>query len=112
MKQALKIGWKFAELWIWILAILYLGFINPSHEHMNFCIYHWTGLTFCPGCGIGSSISWLLHINIKESFSAHPLGIPAFMILTYRISQLSLQFIKQLKNQNYGLEHAHVTTRS
>ena len=43
------------------------------------------GFKWCPGCGIGHSIAWLLHGNIKNSLHAHWLGIPALVLIVYRI---------------------------
>ncbi|MCA1745114.1 MAG: DUF2752 domain-containing protein [Bacteroidales bacterium] len=42
-------------------------------------------LGFCPGCGLGTSISWLFRGQLSQSFASHPLGIPAVGILVHRI---------------------------
>jgi uncharacterized membrane protein len=47
------------------------------------------GFKWCPGCGIGHSIAWLLHGDIKNSFQAHWLGIPALIMIIYRIAVLA-----------------------
>jgi hypothetical protein len=43
------------------------------------------GITWCPGCGLGHSISFLLHGDIKNSFHAHWIGVPALVIIAHRI---------------------------
>lgn len=43
------------------------------------------GFTWCPGCGIGHAIAWLLHGDVKNSLHAHWLGIPALILIVYRI---------------------------
>jgi len=54
------------------------------------------GFTWCPGCGLGHSISFLFHGDIKSSFHAHWLGIPALIIIVYRIYVLArLRFSEQ-----------------
>lgn len=74
------------EAWIWIVGLLYLAFIEPAHDsHFSFCLFRNLGLSFCPGCGIGRSISFLLHGQIRESLQAHVLGIVALPILLHRI---------------------------
>ncbi|MCD8741466.1 DUF2752 domain-containing protein [Mucilaginibacter roseus] len=43
------------------------------------------GIGWCPGCGLGHSISWLFRGNLNNSFQAHWLGIPALAIISWRI---------------------------
>lgn len=74
------------EAFIWISAIITLATVNPYSEgHYTLCLFNNLGLSFCPGCGIGRSISCVLHGNILDSFNFHPLGILAILILLYRI---------------------------
>jgi len=51
------------------------------------------GITWCPGCGLGHSIAFLLHGDIRNSFHAHWLGVPALVIIVYRIVDLIRQRI-------------------
>ncbi len=53
------------------------------------------GISWCPGCGLGHSIAFLLHGNIYNSLHAHWLGIPALLIILYRIANLIRQRIKE-----------------
>ncbi|OGU18109.1 MAG: hypothetical protein A2X61_03015 [Ignavibacteria bacterium GWB2_35_12] len=77
------------ELLFWIVALLYLSLINvEAHTHFSFCPLHNLGIEWCPGCGLGRSISYLLHGNILQSFEAHWLGPIAFLIILFRIYQL------------------------
>jgi hypothetical protein len=69
-------------------GLLFLSIINPSHDHFSICLFNLAGINFCPGCGLGRSISYLLHFNIYESVRTHPLGIPAFLIIIHRIISL------------------------
>jgi uncharacterized membrane protein len=74
------------ELVIWIAGLLYLATYNPINDHhFSICPINNLGFAFCPGCGLGESISYLFRFKITESFSAHPLGVFALIILTYRI---------------------------
>ncbi|MFD2144514.1 DUF2752 domain-containing protein [Mucilaginibacter antarcticus] len=74
------------ELIFWVAAIIALAAANPSLESQYpLCPLKLMGIAWCPGCGIGHAISWLLHGNIAKSWQAHWLGVPAVIIITYRI---------------------------
>jgi hypothetical protein len=79
--------------------------MSPGTEpHLSLCIFKFFGITFCPGCGLGHSISYLFHGNIQASFSSHPLGFFAVIIILFRIYKLLLLHIlsKKIKN-NYAI---------
>lgn len=77
------------EAFIWISSIFYLAIINsPSTSHFTICPLANLGIEFCPGCGLGNSISYLLQGNLSASFSTHPLGIFALLIILFRIITL------------------------
>lgn len=87
--------WKFyyffrnnLEAIIWITALVLLAFSSPHEEHYSLCVFHNLGFSFCPGCGIGHSISYFFHGEIAASFQAHPLGIVAVGIIFSRIIKL------------------------
>jgi hypothetical protein len=74
------------EAVIWMAGLAALAFIDPySSEHLSICPLHNLGFDFCPGCGLGRAISFLFRGDITASFEAHPLGIPALLILCHRI---------------------------
>lgn len=76
------------ELLFWIGALIALGFSDPTQTHFVLCPLRLMGITWCPGCGIGHAIAFLLHGEIKSSFHAHWQGVPALGILLYRIYTL------------------------
>jgi hypothetical protein len=97
-----KIFYSYFELIVWVTGLLWLALMNPSSEaHFSLCIFKWFGFSFCPGCGLGHSISWLFHGELQHSLNAHPLGIFAVVILLFRIFTLlkinfsNLQILKQ-----------------
>ncbi len=93
------------ELMFWILSIIFLALMSPGTEpHLSLCVLKFSGITFCPGCGLGHSISYLFHGNIQASFSSHPLGIFAVIIILFRIYKLFQLHIlsKKIKN-NYAI---------
>jgi hypothetical protein len=79
---------KYFELTFWILALTSMAIMSPTNDHSSFCPINSVGLGFCPGCGLGHSISWLFHGNIGASIDAHPVGWFAVLIILYRIITL------------------------
>ncbi|UII27418.1 DUF2752 domain-containing protein [Fulvivirga maritima] len=82
------------EAIIWIAALIYLAFISPEEPHFTLCPLKNLNFHFCPGCGLGQSISLAFHGHFIASLKAHPLGIFAIMVLSFRvITLLKTQFI-------------------
>ena len=83
---------------LWILALSYLAFIDPYEtSHFTFCPFNNLGIDFCPGCGLGRSISLIYRGDLQSSLSTHPLGIFALTILTARIYKLTKNSYKKIK---------------
>ncbi len=76
--------WQRKEAFIWLGAILFLALNNPACQHYTLCPFHNLGIEYCPGCGLGRSIGFLFRLDIISSVLAHPLGIPALILLIYR----------------------------
>lgn len=79
------------ELLFWMLALGWLAFSNPAEHHFTFCPIKNLGFNFCPGCGLGHSVSHIFHGNFKESWQSHPLGIFAIVLIIRRIAELILK---------------------
>jgi hypothetical protein len=91
---------RYFELAFWILALILLAVMPPTADpHYSVCLFKMLGINFCPGCGLGHSISFLFHGNIQASLSSHPLGIFAVIIILSRIFKL-LQLHVFSKNLN------------
>lgn len=84
------------ELACWVAALGCLAVTNPVASHFTLCPLSNLGFTWCPGCGLGHSVSALLHGNIQSSLQYHWFGIPATGILAYRIWHLSKSFFQSL----------------
>ncbi|MEO8150943.1 MAG: DUF2752 domain-containing protein [Bacteroidia bacterium] len=100
------------ELIIWIASLTFLYFNNPYVEQSSFCILKLLGFSWCPGCGIGHSISLLMHGEFQASFKAHWLGAFAFVVLLQRIVILTKNYFRQYNinpetNLNYGQKSTH-----
>jgi hypothetical protein len=97
---------QYFEAILWATGLLLLAFMDPgSGSESSLCLFHQLGLSFCPGCGLGHSISWFFHGNISASLQAHPFGIVAVIILLHRIYTIIITK-KQLKSKAHGnLQH-------
>lgn len=76
------------ELICWISAMTLLFFMSTG-TGPSFCIFRFIGFGNCPGCGLGHAINYALHLEFSQSFHEHWFGIPATLIIFYRIKQLS-----------------------
>jgi Protein of unknown function (DUF2752) len=77
------------EAFLWIAALGALACSNPAAlSDYSLCPLKNIGFAHCPGCNIGHAIAFLLHGQIHQSIAMHWLGIPAVLILTYRIITL------------------------
>jgi len=85
------------EAVVWTAGLAALAFLNPYDDYAtSLCLFHHLGFEYCPGCGVGHSISFLFHGDWKSSLAAHPLGIFAVMVLTNRIRRLMTNFLNGL----------------
>ncbi len=85
----IHINRKQLEGFIWVAALTALIFTDPHQEsHYSLCLIKNSGLGFCPGCGIGHSISFLFRGEITQAFKSHPLGFFAVIILIFRIYKI------------------------
>ncbi|UKT63451.1 DUF2752 domain-containing protein [Pedobacter mucosus] len=77
------------ELIFWVIALVLLATANGHEHHFSLCPVANLGFEkWCPGCGLGRSIIHILHGEISESFSEHWFGLPALLIIIYRIFTL------------------------
>ncbi|SFA43539.1 Protein of unknown function [Pedobacter suwonensis] len=77
------------ELFFWLTALILLATADGHQHHFTLCPLANLGFEdWCPGCGIGRSISHILHGEFTESFSEHWFGFPALLIIIYRICTL------------------------
>lgn len=85
------------EPFIWLCALLWLALWNPaSGSDFTLCPLKNIGFEHCPGCGLGRSVSYFLHGDVASSMKSHVLGIPATLILMFRIVSLLWNPLQQL----------------
>lgn len=86
------------EAGCWLVGISMLACMDPAGEHLfSLCPFSWVLEKGCPGCGLGHSIAFLFRGEWVASWQAHPMGIPALLILGGRIVSLLRQY-RSLKN--------------
>jgi len=89
------------ELIFWVAALTGLFLAEPEvqkhMDHFTLCPLANLGMTWCPGCGIGRSITQLLHGNLEASLAFHWFGIPALVIILCRIWSLLAWHMKNYK---------------
>lgn len=78
MKRALWLLLPLGFLWVVSLAF----FLEPSesghgtHQALGLppCLFWFLTGKLCPSCGLTTSFTHLVHMNLTDSFLAHPLG--------------------------------------
>ncbi len=83
------------ETLVWMTAFVYLAVHNPYVQAgFSVCPLENLGFHYCPGCGLGRSVSFLLHGDVARSLHTHILGIPATIILLSRTFSLTNKAVK------------------
>ena len=72
----------------WMAGLVFLALQNPNSTFSSICFFDIVGFKNCPGCGLGSSISYLFDGQIILSVQTHYLGIPIVIAITLRIIKL------------------------
>lgn len=91
------------EMILWPLALIFLATLDPHVEHWSLCPIKNLGVEFCPGCGLGRSITLLFQGEFRESFHAHPLGGFAIIALGYRSLYLGLTYKKEVLDKRHKI---------
>lgn len=82
-----KISPFLAEALVWVFALVYLA-VLPFENLPSFCIFKMMGFSRCPGCGLGHAIHYALVGDFIGSLKAHILGVPALLLIVWRIIKL------------------------
>ena len=94
LQKNIKFVKKNIELLVWTGSLMALWMMNPSKDqHFSLCLFKLLGFHYCPGCGLGHSVSFLLHGNIKQAVISNRMGLFALPVLLHRIFTLSVPLI-------------------
>ncbi|WP_240676216.1 DUF2752 domain-containing protein [Botryobacter ruber] len=78
----------------WVAGVALLALSDPAGVHLfSFCPLSWVLAQGCPGCGLGHAIGWLFRGELAASWEAHPLGVPALLLLAGRVFTLSRNYV-------------------
>lgn len=70
-------------------GVILLAFMNPYVEQSaTWCLFDWVGVPFCPGEGLGHSISFIFRGEFNKAMDANILGLFALPVIVGRIGVL------------------------
>ncbi|MBO6574901.1 MAG: DUF2752 domain-containing protein [Rhodothermales bacterium] len=83
-------GRKILEAGFWTAGLVAVAAADPaSGGLLSTCLFDHLGaaigLDFCPGCGLGHAVGYLARGHVSASLAAHPLAVPAVLILSSHI---------------------------
>lgn len=91
-----KLFRKYFEISVFGLGLLLLALMNPETVNSpSLCLFDFIGIPFCPGEGLGHSISYLFRGEIYSAIESNVLGPFAIIILGGRVAHL------MFKNRKY-----------
>jgi len=77
---------------MWMAGLVAMACMNPDGTHLiSLCPLDALGGSFCPGCGLGHAVAYLARGAVVDSIQAHPLGIPAVVVLLVHVVRLLRQ---------------------
>lgn len=77
------------EALVWTAGLAAMAAMDPHGTHLfSLCPLDAMGVSFCPGCGLGHSVAFLVRGELSASVQAHPLGLPAVLILIVHVGRL------------------------
>lgn len=85
---AAHFAWQRLELLFWTGSLTALFFMPVSGQHFSLCVLSALGFSWCPGCGLGHSVHYYLHLDFARGWHEHYLGAFALIVILYRIFQL------------------------
>lgn len=65
---------KYLEQVIWTFALTVVFFMDVSSSGTSLCVFKFLGINSCPGCGLGHSVYYALHLDFYSSFQHHAMG--------------------------------------
>lgn len=91
---------KHIEWFVFTAGLVLLALMSPQNAGTSFCLFDLAGIEFCPGEGLGHSISYTFRGDIESALSAHFAGPLAVVILIGRIFYLWKNLLLSPKTQN------------
>jgi len=82
-------------------GLLLMALLDPFSSSESLCVVHRFGFDFCPGCGLGKSISHTFRGDLSASFAAHPAGLFAILVIIGRV----ISIFHRNHKYNKGVNH-------
>ena len=102
-KQTFKKFFFFHFEWFALATgLLLMALLDPLSTAPSVCPLDLLNVEFCPGEGLGRSISYGFRGNFTASMQAHPAGLAAIIIISGRIITIICRNWHLTKQQNYG----------
>lgn len=93
-----------AEFYVWAGALAALAWTDPRADGLfDLCVWKAIGVAFCPGCGLGHAVAFLLDGEWESSWAAHPLALPAVALLASRAVLLLRDAYRRARSSTPGL---------
>lgn len=89
---------KHIEWIVFSVGLIALALMNPENTGTSFCFFDFIGIGFCPGEGLGHSISYTFRGEWDAAIKAHFFGPFAVLILLLRILQIWINIFKNNKS--------------
>ncbi|MFB6231445.1 MAG: DUF2752 domain-containing protein [Salinibacter sp.] len=78
------------EALFWTAGLVAMAAMDPQGDHLfSLCPLDAVGVSICPGCGLGHAVAYLARGELVASVQAHPLGVPAVLILATHVHRLA-----------------------
>lgn len=91
---------KHLEWFTFLSGLLLLGLMDPGTTGVSFCLFDLAGIDFCPGEGLGHSISYTFRGDFDQAMTAHFMGPSAVLILSGRILYIWMNMYQKQTNTN------------
>jgi hypothetical protein len=83
---------KYFEALVFAIALLLLGLMDPNAANgFSLCLFEQLGISFCPGDGLGHSISYIFRGDIYNALESNILGPFAILVLGGRVLHLIIK---------------------
>lgn len=77
------------DLFVWIVSLSLVAFIPLDTDlHSTWCPLDRLGFDWCPGCGLGRSMKYLMVGDWEHGWEMHPLGGFALVVIGLRIGEI------------------------
>jgi len=80
-KKIIKVHFEWIVLFT---GLILLALMDPAKPGFSFCLFDAAGI-FCPGEGLGKSISYIFRGMWDKAWASHPAGFLALPVLSFRI---------------------------